>query len=119
MTPILDGESTPPAAPAEDEVLVTLADMGAARRDLGEAVLEELTADRRLLALESRAERDGYASVSLWPARFPNFALEVRHGDGEPTSYWQTGSAFQLISRGRALGLLRLFAATLREGGAA
>ena len=102
-----------------DDVLVILEEQGAARRELGDAVLDELTAEHRLQALEIRAERDGYASMRLWPAQYPDFRLEVRHGDGEPTSYWQTGSAFQLVSRGRALGLLRLFAATLGEGGAA
>ena len=102
-----------------DDVLVILQDEGAARRELGEAVLDELTADRLLQALELRAERDGFASLHLWPAQYPEFALEVRHDPAEGTSYWQTGTVFQLVSRGRALGLLRLFAGTLETGGAA
>jgi hypothetical protein len=144
MPPVLDSDSSPPAAPTEakfgpqpapddprifkgspaeffkraaDDVVVLLQDEGAARRELGEAVLDELTADRQLHALELRAERDGYASLRLWPAQYPDFALEVRHDAAEGTSYWQTGSALQLVSRGRALGLLRLFAGTL-EGAA-
>ena len=51
-------------------------------------------------------------------ARFPDFALEVRHQDGAGKSYRQTGSAKRDITRGRALGLLRLFATVLEKGGA-
>ena len=98
-------------------MLVILRHEGAARRELGEAVLGELTAERHLDALELRAEREGYASVRLWPAEFPDFALEVRHEDGVGKSYRQTGSAAHSVSRGRALGLLRLFQATLEKGG--
>ena len=105
----------------KDDVLVILQEQGEERRELGEAVLDELTAERQLHALELRAERDGFASVRLWPARFPDFALEVRHyGSAKTaTTYQQTGSGTQAITRGRALGLLRLFATTLEKGGAA
>jgi len=118
MAPILDGNPTPPAPPAEGDVLVLLRTEGAARRELGEAVLDELTADRRLQALELRAERDGFASVLLWPSQYPDYALEVRHEDGAGKTYRQTGSAPHGVSRGRALGLLRLFEGTLEKGGA-
>ena len=130
MAPTLDRDSTAPAAPAKasaDEVLVLLEEAGENRRELGEAVLDELTAERQLHALELRAERDGFASLRLWPARFPDFALEVEHGwllEPKDTSiqdgfvYRQTGSARWNISRGRALGLLRLFATVLEKGGA-
>ena len=97
----------------EDDVVVILEEQGAARRELGEAVLDELTSERRLQTLEVRAEREGFARLRLWPAQYTDFALEVRHDAAEGTSYWQTGSAFQLVTRGRALGLLRLFAGTL------
>jgi len=102
-----------------DDVVVILEEQGAARRELGEAVLDELTAERQLLALQLRAERDGFASVRLWPAQYPDFALEVRHIAGDAFGYQQTGDATHRVSRGRALGLLRLFSGTLEKGGAA
>ena len=105
----------------EDDVVVILEEQGAARRELGEAVLDELTSERRLQALEVRAEREGFARLRLWPAQYPDFALEVEHGwrldehasIKDAFIYRQTGSAKRDISRGRALDLLRLFAGTL------
>jgi len=105
--------------PSED-VLVILQDEGAARREMGEEIrVSFIEPERQLHALELRAERDGFASIALWPARFPDFALEVYHIDGAGTSYRQTGSATRTVKRMRALGLLRTFAATLEKGGAA
>jgi len=101
---------------AKDDVLVMLQDEGAARRELDEAVLDELTADRQLHALELRAERDGFASVRLWPARFPDFALEVRHDGRGGFTYGRTGDAPHAVTRMFALGLLRTFAGTLEKG---
>jgi len=120
MAPTLDRDSTPRMAAAEaPDVLVILGEQGAARRELGEAVLDELTAERLLTALELRAERDGFASLRLWPARYPDYALEV-HQLVSRKAYWQTGQRRSGgVSRGRALGLLRLFAGTLEKGGAA
>ena len=84
-------------------------------RELTEVISDGCLRDeRRLLALEARAERDGFASVKLWPARFPDFALEITKGSGGMI-YGQTGSAPQTITRVYALGLLRFFPDALKR----
>ena len=128
--------------PAEDDVLVVLEELGEQRREMGREALADMPrhdpeadyilataiqAETSLHGLELRAERDGHASVRLWPERFADFRLEVKHGwmmDAGDASiqdafeYRQTGSAPQAVSRVHAVGLLRLFASTMEKGGA-
>ena len=78
------------------------------------------TAERRLQELERCAQRDGLAKVRLWPAHFPDYALEVRQDSARNEgpggfAYRQTGSSPRGLSRGEASGRLRLFESTLEE----
>ena len=113
----------------EDDILVVLKDLGAARRELGEALrrerdpldaklLGERTAEAQLRALEAAAQNHPYVSqiqeavrVSWWPGH--------RYGSGQPprpavfTYHKRTrrgGHYVVAISRDEALELL--------EGGA-
>ena len=83
-------------------------------------MLDADAAERLMQSLERAAQRDGLARVWLWPAQYPDYALEVRQDSARNEgpggfAYRQTGSRPQGLSRGRASGLLRLFESALEE----
>src|SRR3972149_2452662 len=67
MAPTLDGKPTPPAPPAEGNVLVVLGAIGA-----------DLSPEQRLYALEVQAERDGYARIVADKRRRPDDTWDYR-----------------------------------------
>ena len=76
-----------------------------------------LAADQRLLALETQAERDGYASLALSPVKWPGFCLEA-HTTARGLRYRRTGRQPANLKVHEAMILLKLFAADIDKAAA-